>query len=189
MRNLNPFTARQVKLLKAIHTRDQEIKDPDKGYISFESLSFSLESTKQFGRIPKIRFSPSAQSMKSEIMGCADLTQSVSKDRKSSLASLRQNISYTAQSKPKNDTQRLADVFDKEWDNIMLKAKKAMFTIAFLNHLFAGNEQIAEPVRLLQGAVMEEYAGQLKAGCNELSALTTEDDQDYGHELMRANQE
>lgn len=65
----------------------------------------------------------------------------------------------------------------------MLKAKKAMFTIAYLNHLFAGCNQIADPVKLLQQAVMEEYAGQLKTEGGKVQIEKTEQESEYGEVL------
>jgi len=41
----------------------------------------------------------------------------------------------------------------------MLKAKKATFTVALINHLFATETQtIADPIALLQQIVIDEYA-------------------------------
>jgi len=58
----------------------------------------------------------------------------------------------------------LANLFESEWNNIMLKSKKATFTAAYINQLFATDQQtIAEPMQLLQSVVMDEYSKQIKA--------------------------
>jgi len=162
-RTRNPFTARQISLLVAIREKIMEINCPEKDYISHESVDFYIEQTKIFGMIPKLAFKPNTQSIKAEIMRNAGLTESVSENRKERLASIRRAHGFRPKRKPKNDRERLADLFDKEWNNIALKAKKATFTAAYINHLFAGqNQQIAEPIKLLQQIIRDEYADQIK---------------------------
>ena len=57
----------------------------------------------------------------------------------------------------------LARLFEAEWNNIMLKAKKATFTVALINNLFTSNgQQVANPILLLQSIVMAEYNREIK---------------------------
>jgi len=162
MRNPNPFTARQISLLEAIRNRLREINDPDPEIITNESYEWYTETIAGIGKIPKIRFRPGSQSIKSDIMEQAGLTESISDDRKQkrSLARTR----YKLDTKPKKDKERLADLFDKEWNNIALKAKKATFTAAYINQLFSTSQQsVSKPIRLLQSVIQEEYKDQIKA--------------------------
>jgi hypothetical protein len=46
----------------------------------------------------------------------------------------------------------------------MLKAKKATFTVALINQLFADQDQkLSDPIRLMQRIVVDEYAPKIKA--------------------------
>jgi len=55
-------------------------------------------------------------------------------------------------------------LFESEWNNLMLKAKKAAATLAIINSLFTTRSQtVAAPIQQLQGIVMEEYAAHIKA--------------------------
>lgn len=57
----------------------------------------------------------------------------------------------------------LARLFESKWNNIMLKAKKAVFTAGYINQLLATDQQtVADPIVLLQQIVMDEYAPQIK---------------------------
>ena len=44
----------------------------------------------------------------------------------------------------------------------MFKIKKGVFTVGFLNQLFAFNQPLADPIKQLQQIVMDEYASQIK---------------------------
>jgi hypothetical protein len=91
----------------------------------------------------------------------AGLTESISEERTEKRTSARQ--AHNIKSKPKNNRERLSDLFDKEWNNIMLKLKKATFTAAYINGLFAGPTQtISEPMQLLQTIIQDEYKHQIK---------------------------
>ena len=78
------------------------------------------------------------------------------------IAQLRQNIGIK---KPRDKESRInARCFESEWNNIMLKAKKATFTVALINQLFCSNDQtISEPIEHLQNIVMDEYSPQINA--------------------------
>ena len=138
MRNPNPFTERQVRFLEAVRERIREINHPDPEIITHDSYEWYVGETKQFGRIPKISFKPES--------------------RREEIAQIRQKYGIR---KARNTDARL---FEAEWNNIMLKAKKAPFTAGYLNQLFAIREQtVADPITLLQRIVMDEYARQVKA--------------------------
>ena len=67
--------------------------------------------------------------------------------------------------KPRDRKSRIeARLFESEWNNIMLKAKKATFTVALINQLFCSkNQTISDPMEHLQRIVMDEYSQQIKA--------------------------
>ena len=183
MRNPNPFTDRQIRLLEAIRERLREINDPDPEIITNESYGWYTETIAGIGKIPKIRFKPGSQSIKSEIMEQAGLTESISHDRKQkrSQARTRHNLC----SKPKKDKERLADLFDKEWNNIALKLKKAAFTAAYINQLFStGQQAVSEPIQLLQSIIQEEYRDHIKAKEPIHDPEPAKPESSYADELM-----
>ena len=73
LRNPNPFTTRQIKLLEAVRERIRGIDNPDPEIITNESYEFNIEQTRQFGKIPKIRFRPNSCHIKSELVEKAGL--------------------------------------------------------------------------------------------------------------------
>ena len=158
IRNTNPFTERQVRLLEVIRKKISEINDPDPEIITHESYEWFTEQTKQFGSIPKIRFYPNSCLTKAEIIGKAGL---INESRQQEITQLRENIGIK---KPRDKISRIrARLFESEWNNIMLKAKKATFTVALINQLFCSiHETISEPIEHLQNIVMDEYSPQIK---------------------------
>jgi len=155
MRNQNPYTDRQIRFLKAIREKIHQINDPDPEIITHESYDFHIELTKQFGRIPKIRFTPNSCQIKEEIVEKAGL---VDESKEKEISQIRQRYGIR---KARNS---LANLFESEWNNIMLKAKKATFTLALANMIFSSqHETMAVPVMLLQEIVMDEYANHIKA--------------------------
>lgn len=154
MRNQNPFTARQVRLLEAIQGRIQEINNPDPEVITNEGYEFHTEQTKQFGKIPKLRFRPNSSRIKAEIIISAGLIDESQKEKKAEIR---------AQFGIKEARNAKANLFESEWNNIMFKAKKATFTVGLINQLMATDLQpVSTPMALLQSIVMEEYNGQIK---------------------------
>ena len=158
IRNRNPFTERQLRLLKAVQKKISEINEPDPEIITHESYEWFIEQTKQFGKIPKIRFYPNSCLAKAEIIEKAGL---VDESRQQEIAQLRKNIGIK---KPRDKESRInARLFESEWNNIMLKAKKSTFTVALINQLFCSMDQtISEPIEHLQNIVMDEYSPQIK---------------------------
>jgi len=155
MRNPQPFTDRQIRLLEAIREKIRQINDPDPEIITHESYEFYIEQTKQFGKIPKIRFRPNSGQIKAEIIEKAGLINESQNEKK---AEIRKKFGIREARNSK------ANLFESEWNNIMHKAKKATFTAAYINQLFATDHQtIAEPMQLLQRVVMDEYSKQIKA--------------------------
>jgi len=177
MRNPNPFTARQVRLLEAIHNRIREINNPDPEVITNESYEFHTEQTKQFGKIPKLRFRPNSSRIKAEIVDSAGLIDESLKEKK---AEIRAKFGIREARNAK------ANLFESEWNNIMLKAKKATFTVGLINQLLATSHQtISSPMALLQSIVMEEYKGQIKTN-NPLQTANPKENREikgYAQEL------
>ena len=154
IRNPNPFTERQVRLLEALREKIRQIDDPDPDIITHESYDWNIETTRQFGRIPKIRFHPKSCQIKAELIEKAGL---VDEARQEQISQIRRKYGIR---KARNG---MANLFESEWNNIMLKAKKATFTLALVNLLFTAEHQIvSDPVTLLQQIVMDEYASRIK---------------------------
>ena len=155
MRNSNPYTNRQIRFLEAIREKLREINDPEPEIITNESYEFHAAQTKQFGKIPKIRFGPNSCQIKAEIIEKAGMIDESQSEKKAEIRK-KYGIREARNSK--------ANLFESEWNNIMLKVKKATFTAAYINQLFAtGRQTVSEPIALFQSIVMEEYAGQIKA--------------------------
>jgi len=150
MRNQNAFTDRQLRLLEAIREKIRQINDPDPEVIRHESYEFRIELTKQFGKIPKIRFKPNGCHIKAELVEKAGLIDESQDEKK---AEIRKKFGI------REARNSRANLFESEWNNIMLKVKKATFVASFINQLFATDQQtIAEPIGLIQQIVMDEYA-------------------------------
>lgn len=156
MRNINPFTERQVRLVKAVRDKLVQIDDPNPDIITTESYEFHIVATKQFGRIPKIKFKPDSCRIKAELARESGI---VDEAREIEIARLRQSYGL---SEARNSRARL---FEEEWNNIMLKAKKSAFAVALINQLFATNmnQSVSDPIQLLQQIIMGEYAPQINA--------------------------
>jgi hypothetical protein len=155
MRNPNAFTKRQIRLIKAVRDKVREINDPDPEIITDETYEWRYEQTRQFGRIPKIRFKPYSSQVKAELVRQAGF---IDDDRERQLERLR--LKYGVGS-ARNKEARL---FESEWNNIMFKIKKAAFAVGFINQIFSGSDQkVAEPIRITQEIVLEEFSLQLKA--------------------------
>jgi hypothetical protein len=155
MRNPQPFTERQIRLLEAIREKIRQITDPDPEIITHESYEFHIEQTKQFGKIPKIRFRPNSGQIKEKIIEKAGL---INESRNEKKAEIRKKFGITEARNSK------ANLFESEFNNIMHKAKKATVIAANINQLFATDQQtIAEPMQLMQQVVMDEFSNQIRA--------------------------
>ncbi|MBW2594014.1 MAG: hypothetical protein JRE58_13620 [Deltaproteobacteria bacterium] len=131
-----------------------QINDPNPDIITNESYEVSIKHTKQFGKIPKIRFSPNSSQIKAELVKKAGM---VDKYREAEIVRLRRLYGVSG---ARNSKARL---FEEEWNNIMFKVKKATFTAGMINQLFAAEYQaVSEPIHILQQVVMEEYASFIK---------------------------
>jgi len=150
MRNCNSFTKRQINLIKALNMRIAKINDPDPEIITHESYKWTIEQTKQFGKIPKIKFYPHSCQVKAEIVRESGI---IDRNRNHELSKIRQKYGI------KESRYSNARLFEAELNNIMLKVKKAVYTVGYINNLFtAKDSSIAEPLVLLQKIVMEEQA-------------------------------
>ena len=150
MRNCNAFTDRQIKFINALNTKIAEIDEPDPEFITHESYEWRIEQTKQFGKIPKIKFYPHSCQVKAGIVRSAGLENA---KREKELSNIRQRYGI------RESQHGHARLFEAELNNIMLKVKKAVYTVGFINNLFTGNGgQVAEPLALLQQIVLEENA-------------------------------
>lgn len=155
MRNCNSFTTRQIKLIRALDKKIAEIDDPDPEIITHESYEWKIEQTKQFGKIPKIKFHPHSCQVKAEIVRNAGLDNA---KREKELSDIRHRYGI---SESRHNHARL---FEAEFNNIMLKIKKAVYTVGFVNNLLTGNgNQIAVPLALLQQIVLEEQAANFQS--------------------------
>jgi len=174
LRNQNPFTERQIKLLNAVQDKIREINDPHPEVIRNESYEFFIQATKQFGKIPKIKFKPNCTQIKSELIIKADLRDY---ERQQEIAAIRKRYGI------KQGRNREANLFESEWNNIMLKCKKATATLATINQLFANPRQIvSDPIALMQEIVLDEYGGQIKAKKGTIHCRNEDDKPDETHE-------
>jgi len=109
IRNPNPFTERQTCLLKAVQKKISEINDLDHEIITHESYEWFIEQTKQFGKIPKIRFYPNSCLAKAEIIEKAGV---VDKSRQQEIAQILENIGIK---RPRDKISRIrARLFESE---------------------------------------------------------------------------
>ena len=182
MRNPNAFTERQIRLIEAVCDKIREINDPNPEIITDMTCEWRYKQTRKFGRIPKIHFNPYSSQMKAELVRKAGL---IDDDREQQLEQLRRKYGIRA---TRNKEARL---FESEWNNIMFKSKKATFTVAYINQLFASDQQtIAEPMQLLQSVVMDEYSKQIRAKRETIHSKEKPDTQEnerfrsYEEELM-----
>ncbi|MBC2714942.1 MAG: hypothetical protein HF978_06495 [Desulfobacteraceae bacterium] len=93
--------------------------------------------------------------MKAELIRDAGLIDDAKEEE---LNSLRQKYGIAG---ARNKESRL---FEAEWNNMMFKLKKATYTVALINHLFASsNQSVSEPIKLMQQIVLEEYSSQIQS--------------------------
>jgi hypothetical protein len=126
------------------------IDDPDSEIITHDFYQWKIEQTKQFGKLPKIKFHPYSCQIKTDIIRAAKL---VDKNRENELLHIRQRYMI------KPSKYREARLFEAELNNIMFKIKKAVYTVGYINSLFTENDStVAIPLALLQQIIMEEQA-------------------------------
>lgn len=148
-RNKNPFTDRQLRLLEAIRAKIQEINDPKPEVIRHDSYEFYTIQTKKYGKIVKIRFPSRSTQIKAELAESAGLYNGA---RREKLAEIRKQRGI----KMARNTDAM--LFEEEWNGIVFKLKKAMYTAGLINFMFAEDgSSLAEPCRLMQEIVLTEY--------------------------------
>jgi hypothetical protein len=134
--NPNPFTQLQIEFLKAIRNKMIEIRNPESEIIQNRDFEFTVECTKKFGAIPKIKFKSNSLEIKKEIMNM---------------------IGYKPVAEKKNwhDLRNAAaSNFDKHWDNLMARLVKSGKMLATFNELFSEEGQsISEVIRLVQKCI------------------------------------
>jgi hypothetical protein len=132
----NPFTEYQLKFLERIRQELIEIRNPDKDIQDNKDFEFYLEYTKKYGSIPKLRFKPNTQAIKEKIMIDIGYSPVANKD--------------TWQAR----RDQAAGAFDKTWDNVMFRLKKAGIMFARINELFTtGSETVCKPIQLIQKSI------------------------------------
>jgi hypothetical protein len=145
MRTHNPFTVRQINLLQTLSTKLQDI---DNRLITHISYQWKSQSNRCFGQIPKISFTPHSCYVKAQIIHDSGIHSAIDEQ---TITLLRKKYGI------KKVRYSQARLFESELNNIMLKIKKALHTLAFINNLFSDNDTlVAEPIALLQQIVMEE---------------------------------
>jgi hypothetical protein len=159
-----------------------QINDPDPDIITHESYEFHIKQTKQFGKIPKIKFRLNSGQIKARIIEKAGLIDESQNDKR---AEIRKKFGI------REGRNSKANLFESEWNNIMLKAKKATFVAAYINQLFAAHTQtIAELMQLMQTIIQDEYKEQIKAKRETIHSKEKPDTQEneslksYEEELM-----
>ncbi|MBW1783370.1 MAG: hypothetical protein JRL30_21840 [Deltaproteobacteria bacterium] len=163
MRNPNTFTERQTRFLEAIREKIRQINDPNPEIITDQSYEWLIGHTKQFGKIPKIKFFPNSCQIKAEIIESSGLINESQTQKKDKIRA-KYGIKEARNTK--------ANLFESEWNNIMLKAKKATFTLALINQLFCSMSQtVSDPIKHLQHIVMDEYSPTIKAKKENINGL------------------
>lgn len=151
IRNKNPFTDRQLRLLDSIRQKILEIEDPNPDVIRHDRYEFYTTVTKRYGKIVKIRFMPLSRStaIKAELAGRAKL---FNKTKREQLEKIRKKYSIKA---ARNTDAML---FEEEWNNLMIRLKRYIYFSGIFNQYFTtGKEQLARPIKLIQQIVLEEY--------------------------------
>jgi hypothetical protein len=157
-----------MALLEAFSKKVREIEDPDVQIITNQSCEWNEVTLKDVGTIPKPKLSPTPQQIKAEIMRMAGLDHMVSEVGKEKRHKNRRKTGYTPQHKLR-DVSRLAQNFDKIWQEIAVKIKSALHGPAYVNHLFIhSGEQISQPLKILQEAIMTENPSTFKLTDQEL---------------------
>lgn len=158
----SPFTDRQNKLLNAFSKKIREIEDPDPPILTNQFCEWTEVTLKEIGTIPKPVLKPFPQQIKAEIMRAAGLDHMVSDKGKEKRRNNREKVGFRQQYKLR-DVSRLAQNFDKVWQEIAVKLKSWFLGPAIVNHLFMKpDEQIAEPIQMYQSILMTENTATFK---------------------------
>ena len=149
-RNLTPFTPRQVRFIEAIRNQLCDISDPDSPMITDDDYEWHTTTTKDFGKIPKISFKPFSSRTKADIVTQAGLS---SKNREDAIDKIRDKYGL------KKDQFTKARLFESEWNSLMVKARRAVITVAYLNAMFATPGQtMSDPLKILQDITLSEFS-------------------------------
>ena len=145
MRNPNPFTDRQLRLVKALRDALQELLGTGRDY------EFRLKRTKQFGLIPTLKFDRNAQDIKTEVIQKAGLYD---EERKKKLREIQERYGVRAR------VDHEARLFNSEFDNLMFALKKHLYAIALTTNQFAGlrPDDSDRFFSLLQESVLRDFA-------------------------------
>ncbi len=158
-RNPNPFTERKIRFISAVRTRLNLIDNPT-DIITPERYTWIVCAIVPFGKIPKLKFSPHPNRIKAEIMRNAGLVDGISPSRKENIRAIYEK--YDIVTARRKEDVILADLFNKEWNELMFAFKRAVFTSGYLNHVFAKtNQSLSDPAKLMQAIVKEEYGAVL----------------------------
>lgn len=153
MRNPNPFTPRQLRLLETLRNRLVQITDPDPEIITHESYSWASKVTKNFGTIPTIIFTKNVNRIKAEIIRDAGLSDP---DKDHELNKIRKEYGIIERQ------HKEARLFNAEMDQLMFNLKKHTSAPALINRMFATNQQkISAPIQIIQNAIMTEFKADL----------------------------
>ena len=149
-RNLTPFTPRQIRFIEAIRNQLCNSSDPDSPMITDDDYEWHTTTTKDFGKIPKISFKPFSSRTKADIVTQADLTN---KKREDDIDKIREKYGL------KKDQFTKARLFESEWNSLMVKARRAVITVAYLNAMFATPGQtMSDPLKILQDITLTEFS-------------------------------
>jgi len=149
IRNQQPLTDRQLRLLEAIRAKIKKITDPAPDVISHDRYEFYTSNTKRYGKIIKIRFPPRSTAIKSELAKTAGLFTDARREK-------LDEIRTKHQIKTARNTDAM--LFEETWNDIAFKLKKSLYTAGLINFLFAKTgEQASTPLQLTQDIIMAEY--------------------------------
>lgn len=142
-RNLSPLTPRQLRIFEALSKKLKDIDDPEKEVLTDESYDFLVSNHEKYGRIVRLRFSPHDSQAKADVF-------------REAVTVLSENQVKRRQGKTVQEARHSdAMVTEAAFLDLMHKAKKAVFLLAYVNQRFPGI------IPVLQGVVKEEYSQEL----------------------------
>ena len=150
------FALKQLRFLKVLTNRLQELDDPNPDVITHDSYEYHETCLKGIGVMPKITFKPYGKStqIKAEIMRSANIDD---ESRKREIDEIRKK--YGIKTARDTETRILARLFESYWNNYWRSIRTALSRIEQAQRLFITNpernETISKPMRILIGNVAD----------------------------------
>jgi hypothetical protein len=146
------FALKQLRFLKVLTNRLQELDDPNPDVITHDSYEYHETCLKGIGVMPKITFKPYGKStqIKAEIMRSANIDD---ESRKREIDEIRKK--YGIKTARDTETRILARLFESYWNNYWRSIRTALSRIEQAQRLFITNpernETVSKPMRIMLG--------------------------------------